>query len=99
MTLQTTAGWWERHGPNDLSPNPPQRTTTTVAPKDNERGYEKGGGRQKAPDDVEEGRIQMNKVARNNLRVKLGDLVNIHPCPDIKYSKRIHTYFTYFIST
>ena len=28
-------------------------------------------------DDVEEGRIQMNKVARNNLRVKLGDLVHV----------------------
>jgi transitional endoplasmic reticulum ATPase len=41
-------------------------------------------------DDVEEGRIQMNKVARNNLRVKLGDLVNVHQCLDIKYGKRIH---------
>ncbi|KAF9026330.1 AAA-domain-containing protein [Hymenopellis radicata] len=41
-------------------------------------------------DDVEEGRIQMNKVARNNLRVKLGDLVNVHPCLDIKYGKRVH---------
>lgn len=41
-------------------------------------------------DDVEEGRIQMNKVARNNLRVKLGDLVNVHACNDIKYGKRVH---------
>lgn len=41
-------------------------------------------------DDVEEGRIQVNKVARNNLRVKLGDLVNVHQCLDIKYGKRIH---------
>ena len=41
-------------------------------------------------DDVEEGRIQMNKVARNNLRVKLGDLVNVHQCLDIKYGKRVH---------
>lgn len=41
-------------------------------------------------DDVEEGRIQMNKVARNNLRVKLGDVVNVHQCLDIKYGKRIH---------
>ena len=32
----------------------------------------------------------MNKVARNNLRVKLGDMVNVHPCLDIKYGKRIH---------
>lgn len=41
-------------------------------------------------DDVEEGRIQLNKVARNNLRVKLGDLVNVHQCLDIKYGKRVH---------
>ncbi|KAG6819838.1 hypothetical protein H0H93_008095 [Arthromyces matolae] len=41
-------------------------------------------------DEVEEGRIQINKVARNNLRVKLGDLVNVHQCLDIKYGKRIH---------
>jgi transitional endoplasmic reticulum ATPase len=41
-------------------------------------------------DDVEEGRIQMNKVARNNLRVKLGDLVTVHQCLDIKYGKRVH---------
>ncbi|KAI6129894.1 P-loop containing nucleoside triphosphate hydrolase protein [Pisolithus croceorrhizus] len=41
-------------------------------------------------DDVEEGRIQMNKVARNNLRVKLGDLVGVHQCLDIKYGKRVH---------
>ncbi|KAF8336192.1 P-loop containing nucleoside triphosphate hydrolase protein [Amanita rubescens] len=41
-------------------------------------------------DDVEEGRIQMNKVARNNLRVKLGDLVSVHQCLDIKYGKRVH---------
>jgi transitional endoplasmic reticulum ATPase len=41
-------------------------------------------------DDVEEGRIQVNKVARNNLRVKLGDLVNVHQCLDIKYGKRAH---------
>ncbi|KAF7299349.1 AAA ATPase [Mycena indigotica] len=34
--------------------------------------------------------IQMNKVARNNLRVKLGDLVNVHSCLDIKYGKRVH---------
>jgi transitional endoplasmic reticulum ATPase len=32
----------------------------------------------------------VNKVARNNLRVKLGDLVNVHQCLDIKYGKRVH---------
>jgi transitional endoplasmic reticulum ATPase len=41
-------------------------------------------------DDVDEGRIQLNKVARNNLRVKLGDLVHIHQCLEIKYGKRVH---------
>ncbi|GJE99275.1 AAA family ATPase [Phanerochaete sordida] len=41
-------------------------------------------------DDVEEGKIQVNKVARNNLRVKLGDLVHVHQCLDIKYGKRVH---------
>jgi transitional endoplasmic reticulum ATPase len=29
-------------------------------------------------------------VARNNLWVKLGDLINVHQCLDIKYSKRVH---------
>ena len=41
-------------------------------------------------DAVEEGKILVNKVARNNLRVKLGDFVNVHQCLDIKYGKRIH---------
>ena len=57
-------------------------------------------------EDVDEGKIQMNKgmqastcvcteklrlvsVARNNLRVKLGDVANVHACHDIKYV-RIH---------
>ncbi|KAK7041277.1 cell division cycle protein 48-like protein [Favolaschia claudopus] len=40
-------------------------------------------------DDVEEGRVQLNKFARSNLRVKLGDLVGVHPCLDIKYGKRV----------
>ena len=29
-------------------------------------------------------------VARNNLRVKLGDIATVHACHDIKYGKRIH---------
>ena len=40
-------------------------------------------------DDIE-GHIQMNKLARNNLQVKLGDLVNVHQCFDIKYGKHVH---------
>lgn len=39
---------------------------------------------------VEESKIRMNKVVRSNLRVRLGDLVSVHPCPYIKYGKRIH---------
>jgi transitional endoplasmic reticulum ATPase len=27
----------------------------------------------------------MNRVVRHNLRVKHGDVVTVHPCPDIKY--------------
>ena len=41
-------------------------------------------------DDVDEGRIQLNKVARNNVSVKWGDHVHVHPCLDIKYGKRVH---------
>jgi transitional endoplasmic reticulum ATPase len=38
----------------------------------------------------EEPKIRMNKVARSNLRVKLGDFISIYPCPDIKYGNRVH---------
>ncbi|KAF2344920.1 CDC48 N-terminal subdomain [Trinorchestia longiramus] len=38
------------------------------------------------PDD----KIRMNRVVRNNLRVRLGDIVSVQPCPDVKYGKRIH---------
>lgn len=41
-------------------------------------------------DTVEETKIRMNKVVRNNLRVRLGDVISIHACPDVKYGKRIH---------
>ncbi|XP_030267853.1 transitional endoplasmic reticulum ATPase isoform X1 [Sparus aurata] len=37
-----------------------------------------------------EERIRMNRVTRNNLRVRLGDVISIHACPDIKYGKKIH---------
>lgn len=32
----------------------------------------------------------MNKVVRLNLRVRLGDVVSLHQCPDVKYGKRVH---------
>lgn len=34
-------------------------------------------------------KIRMNRVVRNNLRVKVGDVVSIQACPDIKYGKSI----------
>ncbi|CAH3154289.1 unnamed protein product [Porites evermanni] len=38
------------------------------------------------PDD----RIRMNRVVRRNLRVRLGDIVSVQACPEVKYGKRIH---------
>ena len=32
----------------------------------------------------------MNKVVRHNLRVRFGDVVSIHPCPDIPNANRVH---------
>ena len=40
-------------------------------------------------DELENGACRVNRVVRNNLRIRLGDLVTIHPCPDIKYASRI----------
>jgi transitional endoplasmic reticulum ATPase len=38
----------------------------------------------------DDGKIRMNRVVRNNLRVRLGDIVSVHACPDVKYGKRVH---------
>ena len=43
-----------------------------------------------ADDSCEEHKIKMNKVVRANLRVRLGDIVSVHQCPDVKYGKRVH---------
>ena len=40
--------------------------------------------------ELEDGKIRLNKIIRKNLRVRLGDLVSIHPVPDISYGKRVH---------
>lgn len=32
----------------------------------------------------------MNKTVRKNLRVRFGDIVSIHPCPDIPNAIRVH---------
>ena len=39
--------------------------------------------------DVEDGKILLNKVMRNNLRVRLGDIIIINPC-EVPYGKRVH---------
>lgn len=43
-----------------------------------------------ADDSCEEPKIRMNKVVRSNLRVRLGDVVSVHQCPDVKYGTRVH---------
>ncbi|WPK25161.1 hypothetical protein PUMCH_002464 [Australozyma saopauloensis] len=40
-------------------------------------------------EEVENGVVRINRCVRNNLRVKLGDIVTVHPCHDIKYATRI----------
>lgn len=42
-----------------------------------------------ADDEMEDGVARINRCVRNNLRVRLSDIVTIHPCPDIKYASRI----------
>ena len=43
-----------------------------------------------ADDTCEDHKIRMNKVVRANLRVRLGDVVSVHQCADVKYGKRVH---------
>lgn len=38
-----------------------------------------------ADDDLDDGSARINRVVRHNLRVKHGDMITVHPCPDIKY--------------
>lgn len=35
-------------------------------------------------------KVRLNRCVRTNLRVRLGDVVSIQPCPDIQYGRRIH---------
>lgn len=39
---------------------------------------------------MEPTKIRINKVVRSNLRIRLGDVVSVHACTDIKYGTRIH---------
>jgi len=43
-----------------------------------------------ADDTCEAPKVRLNRVVRNNLRVRLGDIVSVHACQDVKYGKRIH---------
>src|SRR4051812_37726873 len=42
-----------------------------------------------ADDDLDDGSVRINRVVRHNLRVKHGDIVTVHACPDIKYVCRL----------
>lgn len=41
-------------------------------------------------DEIPADKIRMNKVLRKNLRVHLGDIVTVKPCPDIPNGTRVH---------
>lgn len=41
-------------------------------------------------DTISDDKIRINRCVRNNLRVRLGDIVSIQACPDVKYGKRVH---------
>ena len=41
-------------------------------------------------DDLSDDKIRMNKVVRNNLRVRFGDTISVHPCPEIPNGNRVH---------
>lgn len=43
-----------------------------------------------ADENTADEKIRINRVVRNNLRVRLGDVVSVQACPDVKYGKRIH---------
>ena len=34
--------------------------------------------------------VKAFRVSGYNLGVRLGDIVSVHPCQDVKYGKRIH---------
>jgi transitional endoplasmic reticulum ATPase len=38
-----------------------------------------------ADEELDDGSARINRVVRHNLRVKHGDIVSVHACPDIKY--------------
>ena len=41
--------------------------------------------------EANDGHILMNKVVRKNLRVRMGDTISVHPCPnDVPNAVKIH---------
>eukprot|EP00933_Yihiella_yeosuensis_P016039 TRINITY_DN13849_c0_g1_i1.p1 TRINITY_DN13849_c0_g1~~TRINITY_DN13849_c0_g1_i1.p1 ORF type:complete len:804 (+),score=184.09 TRINITY_DN13849_c0_g1_i1:75-2486(+) len=41
-------------------------------------------------ENLDDSKVRLNRVIRNNLRVRLGDVVSVHACGDVPYGKRIH---------
>ena len=41
-------------------------------------------------DDLDDNKIRMNKVVRKNLRVRLGDVISVHPYSDVPNGERVH---------
>jgi len=41
-------------------------------------------------DNLDDGKIRMNKVVRKNLRLRLGDVVAVHPHSDVPNAERVH---------
>jgi len=41
-------------------------------------------------DELDDGKIRMNKVVRKNLRVRLGDVIAVHPHSDVPNAERVH---------
>ena len=41
-------------------------------------------------DSLTDDKVRMNKTVRNNLRVRFGDMISIHPCNDIPNGNRVH---------
>lgn len=43
-----------------------------------------------ADEELSDEKIRINRCVRKNLRVRLGDVISIQPCPDVKYGSKIH---------
>lgn len=43
-----------------------------------------------ADEETDDGKIRMNKTVRQNLRVKLGDIVSVHSAGEVPYGKAVH---------